>query len=341
MIEEIEKYRPLSWNEVNDWKFPDTSWWIKDLIPKNAFVIIASISGEGKSWSAYTMAKNISEGKNFLGKNEFQTNQGTVLYIDAENSPKEIQRRCRQLGYTDNENLLFLPVSDFNLNSEMFANKLKSIIAENHVDVVIVDTFRAVAGGLDENQANVVRQFYNRFKELRDNSTSFVFLDHYRKPNHFEGKVPRKEFLFGSQDKTAGVEILLMLKKEGDTIELHQAKNRVGKEIEPFKMELIDSLNEKSETSTKLRYVGSIEATETKSDLAQVVICRILNSGPLLRTELIDAVQNQVSIGAKNIDSAIHELIKAGMIVEDKDGKKNVYSLVTPIPSETIEATNF
>ena len=330
---ELDKYKPISWSQVDSWEFPEASWWIEDLIPKNAFVIIASISGEGKSWSAYTMAKNIAEGENFLGQHNFKTNKGTVLYIDAENSPKEIQRRCRKLGYRDNNKLLFLPVSDFNINNKVIADKLKDIIHKNKIDLVIVDTFRAVAGGLDENQANTVRQFFNQFKANRDNGTSFVFLDHYRKPNHFEGKVPRKEFLFGSQDKTAGVEILLMLKKDEDTIEVHQVKNRVGKEISPFAMKLVDEKSSDGKDITYLKYASEIDPEMTKKDTARIAIINLLNDESMTRQELVNILGEEELIGEKNVDLALKVLVADKLIKKVRNGKKDFYNLIKVGPN--------
>jgi len=93
--DEPENYLPVPvfWDQLDKEEFPEQSWRINKLIPKEGFVILASISGNKKSWIAMEMAKSISSGENFLNKEEFKTEGANVLYLNAENPKSEIQRR--------------------------------------------------------------------------------------------------------------------------------------------------------------------------------------------------------------------------------------------------------
>jgi hypothetical protein len=188
----------IKWSELKKIDFGNQGWWIESLIPKDAFVTLAGVSGEGKTWLAYSMANSIVSGENFLGQEKFKTICGNVLYLDAENGNRIIQKRGKQLGL--NDKLSFINLADFSLNEESAVNELADVIAKEKINVVFLDTFRAIAGGIKEEKADEIRAFFNRFKSLRDRGVSFVFLDHHRKPSGFDNSNPRKELLFGSQD---------------------------------------------------------------------------------------------------------------------------------------------
>jgi hypothetical protein len=317
--------RIITWGEFNKMELPKAIWWVKGLIPQKGFVIIASVSGDGKSWNAYEFANCIVSGKNFLGQEQFETTQGNVLYIDAENPPIVMQQRGRKISL--HSDIKFLQSYDFSLNTDEGANQLIEIIKENNIDVVFVDTFRALGGGINEDRAEEIRMFYNRFKKIRDEQTTFVFLDHHRKTNSFEGKTPSKESLLGSQDKTAGVDVLLMLKKDGNEISFYQRKNRFEPEIKPFKVKMEDVMDEKGEKFVTFSYLGEITKDELKKDAGKEAVLEILQNGEKSREELVRLSKALYDVGSKNVGNALKDLIKNGDIYRREDGKKDVYFL--------------
>jgi hypothetical protein len=151
---------------------------------------------------------------------------------------------------------------------------------------------------------------------------------HLRKPSHFEGKTPKKEQLLGSQDKTASVEVLLMLHSEsgGDEINIYQRKNRLGKEEEPFKIVMKDSIDEFNKVKTTFEYGGLIEDAESKKDQAKEMIVGVLEEGGGKTTnEILEITSKQ--IGSKNTRLALLDLVKDGLLKLDKKGKSNYYIL--------------
>jgi hypothetical protein len=236
-----------------------------------------------------------------------------------------MQQRGRKLSL--HSDIKFLQSYDFSLNTDEGANQLIEIIKENNIDVVFVDTFRALGGGINEDRAEEIRMFYNRFKKIRDEQTTFVFLDHHRKTNSFEGKTPSKESLLGSQDKTAGVDVLLMLKKDGNEISFYQRKNRFEPEIKPFKVKMEDVMDEKGEKFVTFSYLGEITKDELKKDAGKEAVLEILQNGEKSREELVRLSKALYDVGSKNVGNALKDLIKNGDIYRREDGKKDVYFL--------------
>ena len=274
IFEEANIPEHITWCDLNKKVFPEQSWRIQSLIPKEGFVALASISGEKKTWVGMEMARCISSGINFLDQESFKTEGGNVLYLNAgENSENEIQRRGKQLGFSEeSSNQLYIINSDkINLNQEEGAIWLQSFIEYYKIDVVFIDTFIAVAGGLKEDRSDEVRQFFNRFSNLKNKGVVLVWLMHLRKPNNVEGKGPKKEQLLGSQDKTGNLEVLLMIKSEAGSKEIncYQRKNRLANEIDPFQMILEDTLDRNGNKRSSLIYGGQIEEQENKTEEAK------------------------------------------------------------------------
>ncbi|MEI6280948.1 MAG: AAA family ATPase [bacterium] len=324
------KMEIISWEEFSKKEFTEVPWRIKDLIPKEGFVILSAISGEKKTWVALEMANNISEGSNFLGTEMFKTEQGKVLYVDQENPERDLARRGKQLGIKGKENFFLYRPDSLNLNDENVAKKFLELIVNNNFNVVFIDTLRAVAGGLKEDKAEDVRMFFNRFKILKDKGVVIIFLDHLRKPQNFEGKIPKKEQLLGSQDKTASVEILLQLSSKSgtDEIRVYQAKNRLDREISPFKIMMKDIIAEDGTKTTSLIYDGEIDEENTKKDEAKIYILELLHEGSQTTKEITKVLSTK-KIGGRNTRDALKELMAEGKIDMGKKGKENLYFLVS------------
>ena len=338
---EKDLVKPVLWEELEKRQFPDQKWMVKDLIPREGYVILAGISGEKKTWVAMEMAKAIVSGEYFTGDERFKIEQGNVLYIDMEMSQSELQRRGKQLNLpTQGEyKIHFISNCDFCLNGvddkPSQVEYFKKYLKDQKISVVFVDTLRAVAGGLKEDRAEDVRMFFNQFKELKNGGVTIVWLDHFRKPNNFEGKIPKKEHLLGSQDKTAGVEILLMLKSEDGTDEIHvyQRKNRLGTEIKPFKI-MMEDTETNGGRKTVLRYDGEIEEAERVKERIKEFVSELLKQGGKDTNEVLRASAETLRAGGKNTRAALRELVDDEVIQMRKEGKRNYYFL----SEEKIEA---
>jgi predicted ATP-dependent serine protease len=332
------KIELLNWGEINALAFPPNRWLINGVIPKAGVVILAAISGEGKTWVALEMARAIATGAPLFGQEKFNVKKGRVLYIDAENGRKEIQRRGRQLGFKEDDDIAFFVADDINLNDDAWCEELKQKISSEGIDVVIVDTFRGVAGKIQEEKAEEIRAFFNRYKGLREKEVCIIWLDHFRKPDHFAGKVPKKEHLFGSQDKTGNSDILLMMKKEENDITIYQRKNRLGEEIKEFKILMKDEDLADGSRRTTLIYEGEVDEEESKKEIAKEYIRLILVDNPKTTSEIKRMLQNDKEIAQRNVREALKDLLIEKVIRRRKKGREDEYYLPnvadepTPLP---------
>jgi hypothetical protein len=154
-------------------------------------------------------------------------------------------------------------------------------------------------------------------------------LDHFRKPSNFEGKIPKKEHLFASQDKVASVEILLMMKSEDGTNEIHvyQRKNRLMNEIPPFKINMEDKDLDDGTRRTFMTYGGELDDGESAKESVKEFLLGFLEKEGRDTHEIMRAVNSAIKVGQKNTRLALQELVQEGTLTVGKQGKKNFYKL--------------
>jgi len=331
-----ENFKPILWEDLKQKNFPEAKWRINNLIPMEGLVFLASVSGEGKSWIAMEMANSIVQEKDFLGNPEFKTIGGNVLYVNGEMAESELQRRGKQLNLKSSKFKLHFLTHDLNFkeikaDGEDDLEELDLHIKKLDISVVIIDTFRSVAGGLKEEKAEEVRLFLDKFKKYKNSGITVVFLEHNRKPAHFETKIPQKEHLFGSQDKVSSVEVLLMIKTDENSrlIHVYQRKNRLGLPVKPFKISMVDVFEDQGETYTNLKYEGEVEDSDTKKEEAMEKIVVLLEQGPMTTKSIIAVMNREHKIGQKNTRSALREIRSLGLINSVKQGREDLYSLPT------------
>jgi len=119
--QEYGQIYPYTWDDIDHLKFPENQWRIQGLLPLEGFVILAGVSGEGKSFVSLEMANALTTPRNFLDEPSFSVVGTNVLYIDAEMSKSELQRRGRQLGFSKKRKhkLLFVSRDDLDLKNKI------------------------------------------------------------------------------------------------------------------------------------------------------------------------------------------------------------------------------
>ncbi len=333
------KLEILPWSHINHLEIPPTRWRIQRLIPMEGFVMIAAGAGSKKTWIALEMALNIARGVNFLGHEEFTTKQAKVLYIEPEMMMSELQRRGKQLGMRDDDPIQFIKMGmDLNNDPDNHLEKLIKLVVKDDIKVIFIDTLREIAGGMKEERADEVRAFFNKFKPIRDKGVVIVYLEHTRKPARFESKVPAKEYTFGSIDKIASVDVLLMLQtsEDSDEVQVHQKKCRLSKERVPFKILVRDESDSNGDLRTVLSFGGDIEAEDSQKLKARNMILEILfRDKGRTRREILEIIHEAIQVGERNTSDALRDLLDQNKITVRKQGKQNYYELPMPEDPET------
>ena len=325
--------KPKYWSDVNAIVFDPDRWLIPDIIPKEGITMIASVSGEGKTFQVMHLCKCLTQGVPLYNNPKFTVKKSRVLYVNLEMSVSEVQRRGRMIGFDPNDkDLIILNEDNFNLNEtgrqDYKYRWLLEFVLERKIDVVIIDTTRPTIGSMREDKSEEVRLYFQKFLILKNCGVSVIFTEHLRKPTQMEGRIPKKEQVLGSQDKVSNLEVLLMLRKDeltGETL-IYQRKNRLGPEIKPFAVKITDGQSPDGQKILNFDFVGEIEDDATKKEEAKGLILDILSSGESkTTTQILEIAKKEV--GQKNIRRALKELQNQGEVEVFKTGKQNTYTL--------------
>jgi len=345
---DVEDSMPLlKWSEVEKMQFPENPWRIYKVLPLAGFTFIAATSAGRKTWIAMEMANAITTPRPFLHENFFITEGCNVLYIDGEMALSEYQRRGKQLAFGDARKFEIHSLRDgaiLNLYDDTCddLDRIVRSVEAFDIGVVIIDTLRAVAGGLKEEKAEEVRAFFNRLKVLKDMGVSVIVLDHLRKKHPFEGKTPSMEQLFSSQDKAASSDLINMLKPDNDsnTIMFYQVKNRLGQTLKPFRIRMVDStIPGQNDNRTTLQFDEWEQEDETLFEQAKAIVIALLENGDMKRKDLLAATEGLNVGGEKTVRRACKALEEAGLILSTKTGREISYCLKTP-QNEDVEEEN-
>jgi len=334
----------ISWTDVAKMKFPENPWRINKVLPLAGIKILAAASTGRKTWIAMEMANAITTPRPFLHDNFFETKGCNVLYIDAEMGLPQFQRRGTQLGFDEVRKYKIHTLGD-NISLNFYSpdcddlERITESIKRNDIGVVIIDTFRAVAGGLKEEKAEEVRALFNRLKTLKDMGVSVVILDHLRKKQQFEGKKPNMDQLFSSQDKAASADMINMLRADdpSNTIMFYQVKNRYGQVTKPFRIKMTDTAPDEEHNRIALKFDEWEQEDEKLLEQAKEAVIALLENGEMKRQDILVATKKMKLGSERTISRACTSLEETGLITKTKIGKEVSYSLKTPEKEEDEE----
>ncbi len=126
---------------------PPVPWIVRPLLVAGCVTMLAGREGQGKSMLALGLAAAIGHGGAIAG---MECLPGTVLYVDAENGEREAHRRIHGVGITPGT-LVYVEAERFNLADDMPA--ISRLVDEQAPGVVVLDSLRSLAPGLDENDS--------------------------------------------------------------------------------------------------------------------------------------------------------------------------------------------
>ena len=129
---------------------------------------------------------------------------------------------------------------------------------------------------------------------------------------------------------------MLRSDRGNDEILIYPTKNRMGKELEPFRVIMEDAADlEGNVLITNMRYSGQFEEKDSKKEEAKTFILSSLESdGQKTRKEIIELVYTELKIGQRNTSEALRELASEQKINIMKKGRENSYK-IREIPTET------
>ncbi len=319
-----EPLQILTYQQFIELVFPPNSWLVDRLIPKDGITCISGQPKVGKSMLSLYLAVCIATGINFLG--HFETEKAGVLYISKDEPMNLTQSRLKKMVVDSNGELPITFISDTKLffDSDRYISQLLTIIDSNQIKVIIIDSFRRIFRG-NENESQTINEVQNRLKKIQEKGVTIIFIHHHGKGGFFKRTGGDK--LRGSSDILAMLDSLLLIEQVGDEkIKITQAALRTDKSLSPF----IVQLNSLHPQKLDFEFIDFIKEEDEKKDMAKEDVLKLLDESDerLNQTSIIQLLTKDKRYGDTTVKNALKELAETKQISMKREGKKKIYEKV-------------
>ena len=160
---------------------------IPDLLPNPSVVLIYGAGGDGKSMSAWTLAKHVSSGTPFVVRGSLVPIQkGPVLILNGDQPLTQLREQLEEVDYPINTNTKIL--TDWQL--QRYAQFVQ-LMREHQPKLVIIDSLIGCSGGkaFDENKSDFATPLYwlTRNNGNLFPKTTILIIHHANKNGGFRG----------------------------------------------------------------------------------------------------------------------------------------------------------
>lgn len=187
----------------------ETQFLVEDLIPRGGVAILAARPKVGKSLLAFNLAFALAEGKPFLGH---ETTKTKTLIVQLEDPSPEIRKRLNTMApecQSEFDHEIFIRAGSSLGNEEAF-KRLPEVIKQNDIGLVVIDPFVFFAGGLDENDAAKMGEFFGKIRKIAFDTGATILIVHHHRKSAGDGG----EGIRGSSAILAAVDVALELHRD-------------------------------------------------------------------------------------------------------------------------------
>jgi hypothetical protein len=167
------KLRVLDVEQMLATEPPPVPWVVEPLLAEGCVTMLAGREGQGKSMLALALASAVGHGATVAG---LECGPGRTLIVDAENGEREAHRRIRGLGVKP-DTLVYVEAVGFNLAHDV--ELLYDLVDDHDPAVVVLDSLRSLAPGLDENDSRPVEAALRPVSRLAQDKGIPVLLLHH------------------------------------------------------------------------------------------------------------------------------------------------------------------
>lgn len=228
----VDAYRTLDLAALLAAPPEEPEWDWRGFYARGDVVLEAGDPGVGKSMNAQARAVlSTTGGGEHLGE---AVTARRCLYVDLESPDDVVYQRLYGFGLrgpVEGFSYVHRPLG-FNLLDDKSAERLWETVGEHDAEVVVIDSLRRAAPGLDENDSRDVSSVFNVLRELaaRDPLVTVIVVHHPRKPVG-DSKVEALYAARGSGDLIGSVDSYLFYRRlSGGLVRIEHAKARRGRE---------------------------------------------------------------------------------------------------------------
>ena len=302
---------------------------IPDLLPCPGVVMVHGAGGDGKSMSAWTIAKHVARGLPFNIRGDLvPVQQGPVLILNGDQSEVQVQQQMRDLEFTDSDPVHVQMGWDLN-----WYFRFIKLVKKHKPKLVIIDSITGCSRGsaFDENKKEFASPLYwlaNNNGRMFDACT-ILLIHHSNKSGGFRGTTSLRDscdecWRVSRPDKK-------QLERVGSNARLISVeKSRAGRDGTKLLMKLEDDL-----TFSLADYVEVDETSASPASVVDRVLTRLRSAYPRAMSRADLAADPLCGGSVAGIRKGLGRLVSRGLIqvaeaVPGKGGGKatNLYRAV-------------
>jgi archaellum biogenesis ATPase FlaH len=352
IVENNTPKETISLFELSNKEYKPTEFWLEPLIPKGTIIMLGSKPGEGKSLFVQGLMTSLLSTKSFLG---YQTKEAPKILLYA------IDDSSEHILHSRNTYILNYLQMEHNFNKEGLNNcKVTFQFNKNNLnkeiedalqyDIIIIDSYRRVLTGT-ENDSDITDEFFNKFfKPLKEAGKTIIILHHVKKANLDEiGEDDLLYALRGSGDIAAQLDLAYILRTSqaqsgSPMIEykdciMSVCKNRLGLSFKDLNGNFTNNIcyrvvKNVEKLSTHFEYIDPKVMKNPKERRQDIIVKVVKKFGTIKRTELLREVKKEVSSSDIQIFKDLDELVKSFIIMKQARG---VYSTIEDEDTSVID----
>ena len=309
----------LSYDEMLRQTQTKRKWLAAGFIPDMPIIGLASEPGDGKTWIGLSVGLSVAAGLPVFG--QFPANSMTVLYLDAENPPDEMQRRvvalARGLTLPDSLPFAYRGGVHLDLSTSEGIIVLSQTIATETPDLIVLDSLIDFHTANELDGGDMTKVMLNIRRLHQEHGVRFIILHHFRKRTGLGANDSKSRFK-GSVNIPAGMDVAFGMRATADgCIVINVAKERVRTLAGPIKVALRDT------EGVIVEYIGVGRVTSDDEVLA--FIREFLAGGDKERTQILTEAEKR-NLSRRAVDDWLRRE-DGGIVTSRKDGRKKVYGL--------------
>jgi KaiC/GvpD/RAD55 family RecA-like ATPase len=287
---------------------PPVSWLAHSVLPRGALTALYAPGGDGKSLFSMALSAAVARGDSLAG---IHSEEGTVVYLDAENGEREIHRRVHTLGLPTS-GVHVADASRLDLRLDM--PHVEAVVGDTSPDLLVLDSLRSMTPGMDENDTSQTARALDPLRRLAHESRVAILLIHHANKGG-------RDFRGASSIRDA-VDVLWHLgREEGDPDQrrrfLHNRKMRVAPDGERLWLQLaVDRGRILIDQADPFDRGRLAVARPTSAQLSDEILAG-MGAQPLPLADIARMVGRSPKDGS--VRNALGALKDAGLIVRDGD----------------------
>lgn len=293
---------------------PKPEYVIDGVLRKGALMYWAAYGSSSKTWQALDASVAVATGTPWLGR--FPVKQGSSGFLDYESGDYECRRRLQALargrGLETVPGLGLVVLPGLRLGEPAF-NDACERLAEGKA-LLGIDSLRA-ASNEDENDSRIRKGLDGLRGVAERTGCAMGVLVHAKKTSGMMSEIDKREILRGSSaifDAADTVLVSFYRDAEG-CYDVLQAKSRHGRDIDPFRLRLVDVGEGSVRIETEDMPDKETEGEEKRaSDLA--LVRALISDNP--RITIVGLRDKCKGIGKDRLEGVLDELARTGVVEE-------------------------